>query len=417
MSRMIVFFFAFFIACSSGEDQVTETTALALQEDSLVVEIETPLFCNEEVNVGAERMEEYLSILEGKNVGIIGNQSSLVNSVHLVDTLLLAGVNIVKVFSPEHGFRGNADAGEKVVDGKDPKSGLPIISLYGKHKKPTSEDLDGIDVLVFDLQDVGVRFYTYISTMSYAMEAAAENGVEFIVLDRPNPNGHFCDGPILKEGFESFIGLHPVPVVHGMTVGEYAQMVNGEGWLANGVKCDLNVVSCDGWDHTKFYEVPVKPSPNLPNATAIYCYPSLCLFEGTVVSIGRGTDFPFQVVGHPSFDQDSTFNFIPKPNEGASKPKLEGETCYGYDLRSDNIQELRKLRQFDLELLFEFYNQLGMGKNFFLSNNFIDLLYGSDELRVSMIAGAEPEDLYAKWDEELDGFIEIRSKYLLYEDF
>ena len=414
---MTAFIFTFLLACSSQPDDTVISTDERAQEDTAKVEVYEPLFCNEEVTVGAERLDEYLSKLEGKNVGVIANQSSLVGGSHLVDTLISSGVSLVKVFSPEHGFRGDADAGEKVVHGKDPKSGLPIISLYGKHKKPTPEDLEGIDVLLFDLQDVGVRFYTYISTMSYSMEAAAENEVDFIVLDRPNPNGHYCDGPILKDGFESFIGLHRVPVVHGMTVGEYARMVNGEGWLKDSVKCNLSVVEVEGWDHKKFYEVPIKPSPNLPNASSIYLYPSLCLFEGTVVSIGRGTDFPFQVVGHPDFKLDSAFSFTPAPNEGASKPKLNGEECFGYDLQSDNIQHLRRSHRFDLELLFEFYENLGLGKDFFLSNNFIDLLYGSNELRKSMIDNKSEEELYQSWESDLKEFKVLRSKYLLYEDF
>lgn len=415
---MMVFLFAFLFACSGDENLNTENLTESTVEiiDTITIE-EEPLFCNEQVVVGAERMDAYLNLLKGKNVAVIANPSSLVNETHLVDTLLKSDVDLVKVFSPEHGFRGDADAGEKVTDGKDPKSGLPIISLYGKHKKPTAEDLDGIDVLLFDLQDVGVRFYTYISTMTYAMEAAAENDVEFIVLDRPNPNGHYVDGPVLEAGNESFIGMHQVPVVHGMTVGEYAKMVNEQGWLKNNVNCDLNVITIEGWDHTKFYEVPVKPSPNLPNAASIYCYPGLCMFEGTIVSIGRGTDFPFQVVGHPDFKYETDFSFTPSPNDGASNPKLNNELCFGYDLRSEDILDLRSKTRFDLELLFEFYSALNLGKDFFLSNNFIDLLYGSDKLRKAMIAGDDLDSVYASWQPELNSFKELRKKYLLYEDF
>ena len=288
------------------------------------------LFCNKNVTVGAESISDYIQDLENKKVAVVGNQSSLVNGVHLVDTLISLNIDVVKVFSPEHGFRGKADAGEKVKSGIDSKTGLSIISLYGSNKKPKAEQLKGVDVVLFDIQDVGARFYTYISTLHYVMEACAENNIKLIVLDRPNPNGHYVDGQVLNPKYKSFVGMHQVPVVHGMTIGEYAQMINGENWLKNEIKCDLKVVNVKGWDHTQFYKLPIKPSPNLPNMLSIYLYPSLCFFEGTVVSVGRGTSFPFQVVGHPKFGE-ATFNFTPKPTSGAKHTKLENEKCFGIE--------------------------------------------------------------------------------------
>ena len=249
--------------------------------------------------MGAARISEYHNLIKNRPIAIVGNHTSRVGDVHLLDTLISSGYSVVKVFSPEHGFRGSADAGEEVGGDIDPKTGIPIISLYGKHKKPTKQDLEGVKVVLFDLQDVGTRFYTYISTMHYVMEACAENDVKMIVLDRPNPNGHYVDGPVLEPRFKSFVGMHEIPIVHGMTVGEYAKMVNGEGWLSGNKKCDLIVIKVKGYDHSSVYELPVKPSPNLPNMASVYLYPSLCLFEGTIISIGRGTDFPFQVYGHP----------------------------------------------------------------------------------------------------------------------
>ena len=265
----------------------------------------------ENIIVGAERTELYFPLLKSKKVGVIANQTSVIGNVHLIDSLVNAGINVQKAFGPEHGFRGNAADGEKVDNAVDSKTGIPIVSLYGANRKPSKESLDGIDIMIFDIQDVGARFYTYISTMSYAMEACAENDVEFIVLDRPNPHGDYVDGPLLEKEFSSFIGLHEIPVVHGMTVGEYAMMVNEEGWLNNQVKCKLKVIPVKNYDHLIKYTLPIAPSPNLPNQTAIDLYPSLCFFEGTIISIGRGTEFPFQVIGHPDFGIGS-FAFTPE---------------------------------------------------------------------------------------------------------
>ena len=287
---------------------------------------------SDQIVMGAELGGAYLPILHDHAVAVVANQTSRVGDMHLVDFLIDRYVNVRKVFAPEHGFRGDAGAGEKVSSGKDSRTGLPIISLYGANKKPTAEQLADVGVVVFDIQDVGARFYTYISTMTYVMEACAEQGKKMLVLDRPNPNGHYVDGPVLESGFESFVGLHPVPVVHGMTIGEYALMVNGEGWLKDGIKCNLEVVKCSGWDHNTPYELPVKPSPNLPNDMAIALYPSLCFFEGTKVSVGRGTELPFQQIGAPWFTEGSV-SFTPRSMPSAKYPKHEGQECRGFDLR------------------------------------------------------------------------------------
>lgn len=410
------------LACTSGSDsgQVSDNNNEIKTSEQDTIPKEEPLYYNVEVSVGAERLDEYLTLLEGQRVGIVGNQSSMVDNSHLVDTLIASGIEVLKVFSPEHGFRGKAGAGEKVNDEIDEKTGLPIISLYGKNRKPSKEQLSGLDILVFDIQDVGARFYTYISTLHYVMEAAAENNIKVLVLDRPNPNGHYVDGPVLDPDFSSFVGMHEVPVVHGMTIGEYAQMINGEGWLGDNLTCDLQVVACKGWDHTKFYELPIAPSPNLPNMMSVYLYPSLCFFEGTVVSIGRGTDYPFQVVGHPDFEVDvleDLYSFTPAPNDGASKPKLQGETCYGYKFYDQDIRSTREKAKLDLSYLLEFYHKLKMGKEFFLNTDFINLLAGSDQLKMQIIEGKSMEEIRDSWQEDLEAFKQVRKKYLLYPNF
>lgn len=401
----------------NSENNIESIKTDNAQANSDTLAFLTPLYCNSEVTVGAERVQEYLPLLEGKRVGVVGNQSSQVGNTHLVDTLLSLGVDVVRVFSPEHGFRGNADAGEKVNSTKDQKTGLPIVSLYGKNKKPKTSQLSDLDVLVFDIQDVGVRFYTYISTLHLVMEAAAENGTKVLVLDRPNPNGHYVDGPVLKSGFDSFVGMHPVPVVHGMTIGEYAKMINGEGWLANALVCDLTVVTCKGWDHTKFYELPIAPSPNLPTMTAVYLYPSLCFFEGTSVSIGRGTDLPFQVIGHPNYNLDSTetpFSFVPKSKQGAKYPKLENKMCIGYDLHQLDIKELRDQKKLDISYLKLFHDNVKSKEPFFLKNNFINLLAGSAMLKEQILDGSTVDEIEKSWQSDLVAYKEMRKNYLLY---
>jgi uncharacterized protein YbbC (DUF1343 family) len=340
----------------------------------------------------------------------------MVDSLHLVDFLLAQGVDIKKVFAPEHGFRGKADAGEKVDSGIDSKTGLPITSLYGSHKKPTPEDLEGIDVVIFDIQDVGARFYTYISTMAYVMEACAENKVAVIVFDRPNPNGFYVDGPMLDPEYKSFVGMLPIPVVHGLTVGELAQMINGEAWLENGVKCDLTVVPCEGYHHKDVYVLPVKPSPNLPNQNAILLYPSLCFFEGTSISVGRGTDHPFEVFGHPNMTTGSHV-FVPKPNDGSKHPKHEGLPCIGWDLTEFGGKNVQEKRRLILDYMVNAYREFHDKESFFLSNGFINKLAGTDELQKQIEAGMSADEIRATWRSDLATYMNMRRQYLLYPDF
>lgn len=367
--------------------------------------------------VGSEMFDEYLPTIKEKRVAIIGNQTSMVGPIHLVDTLLSLGVNVKKVFAPEHGFRGNADAGEKVADGKDSKTGLPILSLYGrKNRKPNVEKLLDVDVVIFDIQDVGARFYTYISTMHYVMEACAEQNKKMIILDRPNPNGFYVDGPILKKGNESFVGMHPVPIVHGMTIGEYAQMINGEKWLSNGVQCDLMVVKCQNYEHSDFYELPIKPSPNLPNMASIYLYPSLCLFEGTNVSIGRGTKKPFQMIGS-TLISETGFSFTPKPTPGAKHPKLEGEKCNGYDLEDFGEHYLRSLGKLYLHWVVAIYQESSNKPVFFRKDGFFKLLTGDKTIREMIETGKNANEIWESFQDEVNRFKIKRKKYLLYSDF
>lgn len=362
------------------------------------------VFSYSQIKVAAERTNIYIPLLKKQNVAIIGNQSSLIQNTHLVDSLLSRKVNIVKVFSPEHGFRGTADAGAKIEDGIDEKTGLPIISLYGKNKKPTTKQLKGIDIILFDIQDVGVRFYTYISTLHYVMEAAAENNIKVIVLDRPNPNGHYIDGPMREIGFESFVGIHPIPIVHGMTIAEYAQMINGENWLSE--NCNLEVIKMENYNHNMHYDLRVKPSPNLPNSRSVNLYPSLCLFEGTTVSIGRGTDYPFQHFGAPYLQ--SSYSFVPKSGEGSKYPKHENKTCYGFDLR---FQE-NYFTGINLDWIIYCYNNSDNKEKFF--NNFFDKLAGTDKLRLQIIEGKNSKEIKKNWQSDLVEFRKTREKYLLY---
>ncbi|MDR6301192.1 exo-beta-N-acetylmuramidase NamZ family protein [Mesonia maritima] len=363
--------------------------------------------------VGANQTEAYLPLLNRKNVAIVGNQTSVIfkengDYTHLVDSLLKRNVNIQKVFSPEHGFRGKADAGEKVVDGIDKKTGLPLVSLYGSNKKPSAEQLKGIDFLIFDIQDVGVRFYTYISTLHYVMEACAEESIPVLILDRPNPNGHYIDGPILEKEYKSFVGMHPVPIVHGMTIGEYAQMINGEKWLKNEAICDLMVIKMKNYAHQKTYSLPIKPSPNLPNDQAINLYPSLCFFEGTNVNAGRGTDLQFQVFGSPDLPASFfEYSYIPKPNEGAKYPKNEGQTCYGM-----NLSSAEKFSAINLSWLLKAYEHTTNKKEFF--NNFFEKLAGTAKLQQQIEAGMSEKEIKATWKNGLENYLEMRKKYLLY---
>ena len=379
------------------------------QEPTILVTPRLALIDKEHYVSAAMQMNDYLPLIGGKRVGIVGNQTSIVGKTHLVDTLLSLGVNVRKIYTPEHGFRGTADAGAKVNSGKDEKTGLPIVSLYGKNKKPTPEMLQGIDIILFDLQDVGVRFYTYISTMTYVMEAAAENDLPVIVLDRPNPNGFYVDGPILKSENQSFVGMHQVPVVYGMTIGEYAKMVNGEGWLKNGITCDLTVIPINNYNRNAIYELPIRPSPNLPNWESVYLYPTLCFFEGSIVSVGRGTETPFQIYGHP--DMRGSYTFTPKSTARASKPLLEGQRCRGENLVEFAHDYARNANQLHLEWTIEAYQQL-KDKGFF--NNFFVKLSGDKQLQRDIENGKSAEEIRASWKDDLDAFKAIRAKYLMY---
>ena len=354
---------------------ITLIANLLLFVEGLPQEIKT----NKDIRVGADKTEVYLPLIQNKKVAIIANQTSITHGTHLVDTLLSLDISVKKVFAPEHGFRGMADAGEHIKSGIDKKTGLPTISLYGDNKKPKPADLADIDVVVFDIQDVGVRFYTYISTMHYVMEACAENNKQFIILDRPNPNGFYVDGPVLNSKHQSFVGMHPIPLVHGLTVGELAEMINEEGWLKNKIKCNLTVILCDNYSHADYYQLPIKPSPNLPNMNSVYLYPSLGMFEGTIVSVGRGTDFPFQVIGHPEL-KNTTFSFVPKPSNGAKDPMYNGKACYGFDLREIGVNEITNYKKIYLNWLLGTYQNTPDKSTYFLKNNFFNLLTGNSVL-------------------------------------
>jgi uncharacterized protein YbbC (DUF1343 family) len=361
------------------------------------------------IMTGAEQPEQYLALLKNKNVALMVNPSSLVGSVHLVDTLLSSGITIKKIFSPEHGFRGTADAGEKVKNDIDTKTGIPLVSLYGDNKKPTKEQLKDIDVIVFDLQDVGTRFFTYISSMHYLMQACADYGKKIIILDRPNPNGYYIDGPVLEMKYRSFVGMHPIPIVHGLTVGELSQMINGEKWLDSNKTCDLTVIPLKNYDHTMLYSLPVKPSPNLPNDAAIRLYPSLCLFEGTLISVGRGTDKPFQIIGAPNKEYGK-FLFTPTSTSGAKKPLYENQLCYGLHV-SKHFPE----KGFHLKFLIEMYHKSPEKDKFF--NNFFNKLAGNASLQEQIKKGMKEEEIKKSWEPELEKYKLMRKKYLLYKDF
>jgi len=366
------------------------------------------LFAN--ITVGAEQTDKYLPQLKGKNIALVVNQSSEVQGHHLVDMLLHQHINVVKIFAPEHGFRGMADAGQHLKNGVDTETGLPIISLYGQHKKPTKNDLKNIDIIVFDIQDVGVRFYTYLSTLHYIMESAAENDIKVIVLDRPNPNGGRIDGEILNLKYKSFVGMHPVPILYGMTIGEYALMINGEGWLKGHQKVKLTVVKLGDYTHTSHYLLPVKPSPNLPNDLSIYLYPSLAFFEGTIFSAGRGTLNQFQLYGNP-FYKKKGFSFKPISREGAKYPKHQNKVCYGVDLTNEVVKPNEGI---NLAYLLDAYKNYPYKKKFFLKNRFIDKLSGSNNLRLQVIAGKSIKEIKESWKKGLETFKNIRQNYLLY---
>jgi uncharacterized protein YbbC (DUF1343 family) len=406
INSCLIFIFFLFVSASCGVPKKTVST-----------ERPTALKVTNQENIvtGAERYEFYFQSLAGKKVGIVTNQTGIIKTSSengdvlnqsIVDFMISKQINVQKIFAPEHGFRGTADAGEHVVDGKDTKTGLPIISLYGNNKKPKPEQLAGIDVMIFDLQDVGARFYTYISSLHYIMEACAENNIQLLVLDRPNPNGSIVDGPILEKEFTSFVGMHPIPLLHGMTIGEYARMINGEKWLKNGIQCDLKVIHCLNYDRKMTYSLPVKPSPNLPNDQAINLYASLCLFEGTNVSVGRGTETQFQIYGSP-FLPKSDFSFTPIPNFGAKEPVYKDQVCYG-----ENLTSISKVTKLELKWLIKAYNSTSDKTKFF--NDFFTKLAGTKKLQQQIVDGISEEEIRKSWEKGLNDFKEMRKKYLIY---
>ncbi|HYF70234.1 MAG TPA: DUF1343 domain-containing protein [Ohtaekwangia sp.] len=408
MPRTILLFFLLFI-CARCNSKTNTPVALPANKADSVEQIKT---LERELKLGAEQLSVLLPLLKNKSVALLVNHTATIGSTHLVDTLMSLGVDIKKILGPEHGFRGNAADGELVAHGKDTKTGLPVISLYGKNKKPTQEQLADVDIVIFDIQDVGTRFYTYISTLHYLMEACAENGKRVVVLDRPNPHGGYVDGPMLQPEFKSFVGMHPIPVVHGLTVGELANMINGEGWLAGGKKCDLDVVTMKHWKHGDQYDVPIAPSPNLPNDQAIKLYPSLCFFEGTVISVGRGTEMPFQVIGNPLL-KGMPFTFTPVTIKGvANQPLHENKLCYGLDLRNATVEN-----KIDLSYLINMYNAYPDKDNFFTNpfdKNYINKLAGNALLQQQIRDGLSEDEIRKTWQKDLEAFEVKRKRYLLY---
>ena len=401
---LLVFEFLFVFTCKHLCAQDSSASALQLVDKS-----------QDELRVGAQHTEIYFPLLKGKAVAVVAHPASLIKNVHLVDSLLKAGIKVVKVFAPEHGFRGNVEAGAAIKNNIDFRTNLPVISLYGKNYKPKPEELKNVDVVLFDIQDVGARFYTYISTLHYVMEACAENNKQLIVLDRPNPNGYYVDGPILDLKYKSFTGMHQVPIVYGMTIGEYAQMINGEKWLLNGLKCKLQVVPIDGYNHNVLYQLPLKPSPNLPTMSSVYLYPSLCLFEGTKVSVGRGTDKPFQIFGYPGLKNAKT-SFIPKPISGFSEsPLYNGETCGGFYVSDYGESFVKYYRKIYLFWILNLYKTCDTKSDFF--TNYFNFLAGNEVLKKQIIAGETEDHIRDSWSLGIKKFKEIRKKYLLYPDF
>ncbi|MFD2248372.1 exo-beta-N-acetylmuramidase NamZ domain-containing protein [Pontibacter ruber] len=404
----------FSVTASSCKPQQQSVSSAPVQKEvSATVE-------SKKIITGAEQVATYLPYLKGKRVGMVVNPTSVIGKTTSVDSLKSLGVNIVRIFGPEHGFRGDASAGVKVDDSTDPKTGIEVVSLYGKKEKPTKESLADIDLMIFDIQDVGARFYTYTITMHRVMEACAENGVELMILDRPNPNGYLVDGPILDMSLKSGIGIHPVPIAHGMTVGEYAQMINGEGWLANGVKCKLSIIKLKNYAHDMPYVLPVNPSPNLNTPQSILLYPSLCLFEGTIISQGRGTRFPFTVLGNPDLKGKYDFSFTPVSIKGMSETPLhQDKACYGLDLRNYNAEALRKTGQINLSWLIEMYQAYPHKEKFFdykQSNQIgnFDKLAGTKQLKEQIIAGVPETEIRKSWEPALSAYKQMRKKYLLY---
>lgn len=412
MAKVAIFFcFLATLTANCSNNAVPDTARTQVQSERMEEQSEATM--SRAIRPAAYETKTYFPQLSGKRIALVVNQTSTIGETHIVDSLKSLGLDLKKIFAPEHGFRGSADAGASIKDGIDQRTGLPIKSLYGKNKKPSAQDLANVDIIVFDIQDVGARFYTYISTLFYVMEAAAEHGKQVMVLDRPNPNGHLIDGPVRKPAFHSFVGIAPIPVAHGLTVGEFARMVNGEGWLPNGARANLTVIPMPGYTHDLPYDLPIAPSPNLPNTRSIYLYPSLCFFEGTAVSVGRGTRKQFQLYGHPKFSAGD-IRFTPTPGPGSASPKLKGQLCRGFDL---TLMEPAMARRPVLQLgyLINAYHDLnGQGVNFFTNAKFFDLLAGTDELRKRIIAGDSAETIRAGWAAELTDYRAIRRRYLLY---
>lgn len=399
LSFIFVIVFIFIFGCASSSN-ISSTTNTEMFGDP---------------KPAAYNTEAYFNMLKGKKIALVINQTSTIGNKLLVDSLILAGFNVIKIFAPEHGFRGNADAGAKIIDQKDSKTGLEIVSLYGKKNMPSDEDLLGIDLMIFDIQDVGARFYTYINTLQLVMQACANNDIPLMVLDRPNPNGYFIDGPVLDPKFSSFVGFNPVPVVYGMTIGEYALMVNGEKWLPNKLKCELHVIKCMDYDHNSSYFLPVPPSPNLKSENAILLYPSLCFFEGTLVSVGRGTPHPFECFGYPG-NSLGKFIFTPTSVLGATDPPYKGQACTGIDLREVSIDSIKIRKSLSLHYLIDQFHAY-KGNDFFLKNGFFDKLAGTDQLRIQIEKAFTEKQIRASWQQDIEHFKTIRKKYLLYKDF
>jgi uncharacterized protein YbbC (DUF1343 family) len=377
-----------------------------------------------EILTGADQTGYYLPILKGKRVALFANPTSVIGKTHLLDSLIFSKINVVVIFGPEHGFRGKADAGEHVNNDVDAKTGIPVISLYGDHKKPTAADLKNVDVMLFDIQDVGVRYYTFISSLQYYMEAAIENEKELIILDRPNPNGFYVDGPVLDTAFKSFVGMQPIPIVYGLTIGEYAKMLLGEKWLdkkcypiPSNSKFKITIVPCKNYTHDSKYILPVNPSPNLKEIQSIYLYPSICFFEGTVMSEGRGTDKPFQIFGHPNLPSN-LFSFTPKPNDGAKNSKCFNQVCYGWNVSGSKEDVLKLIdNKIQIKYLLEAYKLFPGKDSFFLKNNFFNKLAGNNTMIQQIKSGKTEAEIRKSWEPELTAFKAIRKKYLLYKDF
>jgi uncharacterized protein YbbC (DUF1343 family) len=423
-----------FFSCTNNKIAISkdENNRKAINQDSITQEITSNVNQKNQIIIGAAQTEKYFDLIKNKRVGMIVNHTSVIyndtDSIHLVDFLLKNSlendIKIQTIFAPEHGFRGTASAGETIKNGKDTKTGIDIISLYGKNKKPTKEQLQNIDVLIFDIQDVGARFYTYISTMHYCMEAAAENNKQIIILDRPNPNGFYVDGCIREEKYKSFVGMHPIPIVHGLTVAELAKMIEGEKWLENDKKEkvqlgeNLKIIACQNYSHKDNYTLTIVPSPNLPTQNSILLYPSLCLFEGTTISIGRGTDFPFEVTGHPNFVKEkSTISFTPQSNEGAKYPPFENNLCYGIDYQTQKLES-----NLSLKPILDFYQIMkdklvDKDKKDTFFNSYFNTLAGNDKLQTQIKEGLTEQEIKKTWQKELEEYKIMRKKYLLYEDF